>query len=114
MDKFKTVVAIVSGITAILALLATLAGGILWLNTTYATNKRLAVEIVDARLEGLEDDTEQDAAWAAHLRRLMREGTATPAELDRLDRFEKQIERKYLKTERLEAMQAILERPAEQ
>lgn len=96
-------------IAAIIAIITSLIGGVLWLQKEFATNRVLFQTVIDARLEGTEDDIEQDSSWAAHYRRLERDGTITPGEKDRLDRLERSLEQKYQKAERLEAVQSELQ-----
>ena len=95
-------------LSIVFGVVSAVVGGVLWLQAEFATNRTLASQLIDTRLDFIEEDTEQDAAWAAHYRRLSREGLITPGEQDRLDWLERSLEIKYGKAERLEQVQIKL------
>ena len=90
----------------VLSLIASVVLGWVWLDKYYAKDRVVQAELLELRQEGLEDDIEQDAGWAADYRRKARDGIASDAEIDRLERLEKNLERKYKKAELYDQMQA--------
>lgn len=96
----------IKDLSVALSLVASVVLGWVWVDTRHAKEQAVQVDILELRQEGLEDDIEQDAAWAADYRRKVRDGIATPAEIDRLDRLEKTLARKYKKAELYEQMRS--------
>jgi len=97
-------VSTIKDLSLALSFVASVVLGWVWVDSRHAKEQQVQVEILELRQEGLEDDIEQDAAWAADYRRKVREGIATPAEIDRLERLEKNLARKYKKAELYEQM----------
>ena len=94
----------IKDLSVALSLVASVVLGWIWLDNRHAKEQAVQVDLLELRQEGLEDDIEQDAAWAADYRRKVRDGIATDAEVDRLERLEKNLERKYKKADLYEQM----------
>ena len=99
----------IKNISIIIGLFVILIKGVQWVDDYFAKSRETDIKIVEIEQVVVGESIAQDAAWAASYRRKMKEGTATEAEAERLESLERQLGRKYKKSERLETIQRALE-----
>ena len=106
MSRTNTVARIIEVITIVGAAFA----AFLYLQGNHASYRALFNTELDLRQDMLEEDLEDDAARAAHYRRLDDERELSPSEKARLEYLQRQLEKKYRKQEMYEQKQLEIER----
>jgi uncharacterized membrane protein YgaE (UPF0421/DUF939 family) len=115
MDKLKLAATIVGLLGGLVVLIGGPTATITWLQDEFASNKALSEAqrkmfeiIIENQIESIEEDTEQDAQWAAYYRSEARTRSLTPSEAGRLEMLESNVVKKYKKSERYENVQMKL------